>query len=224
MSSTRLTSRRLAIAGIVGPIVWWVLVAVNGAITPGYSHESDFISSLGGVGAPYAIPQQVNFVVFGGSIIALTLGIHYWFDKGHRPRVGTILLGIFGVGLILSGIFQENVAAPDSTTNILHDIVGIIAFIAGIIAITVIGRRFGRADQWPTMRFESIVVPVIVLLTFVVFMYSVTSEWAVIGLTQRAFIGVISLWLVVQASRLHRVAMDPVPELNHPTVREGEMV
>lgn len=44
--------RRLALAGVVGPVGWWLLVVVNAAIPPGYSHVVDFISTLGSVGRP----------------------------------------------------------------------------------------------------------------------------------------------------------------------------
>lgn len=198
--------RRLALAGVVGPIVWWLLVIVNGAITPGYSHFSDFISTLGAVGAPYAIIQQFNFAVFSGSILALMLGIHYWFGDGRRPRFGTLLLGVFGVGVFLAGVFPENPAAPDSSTNVLHNIVSIVAFVAGIAGVGLVSRRIGADGRWPSYRYEPTGTVVIVLVTFVVFIFGVFSESAFVGLTQRLFIGVMTLWVAGQSIRLYRLA------------------
>lgn len=209
MFNTKRTLRRLALAGIVGPIAWWLLIIVNGAITPEYSHFSDFISTLGAVGAPYAIIQQFNFAVFGGSILALTLGIHYWFGDGSRPRFGTLLLGVFGVGVILAGVFPENPAAPDSSTNVLHNIVSIVAFFAGIAGVGLVSRRIGADDRWPSYRYEPTGTVVIVLATFVAFILSVSGESAFVGLTQRLFIGVMTLWVVVQSVRLYRLVEAP---------------
>lgn len=204
MFKSKRTSRRLALAGIVGPIAWWLLVIVNGAITPEYSHLSDYISTLGAVGAPHAFVQVINFAVLGGAILALMLGIHYWFGDGRRPRFGTLLLGMFGFGVILAGVFPEDPAAPESLSNVLHNIVSIIAFVAGIGGIGLVSRRIGADSRWPSYRFEPIGTVVIVLVTFVVFIFSVFSSSAFVGLTQRLFIGVMTLWIVVQSLRLYR--------------------
>lgn len=209
MFETVLSSRRLALVGIAGPVTWWLLIIVNGAITPGYSHVSDFISTLGAVGAPYAAVQKVNFAVFGCSVLATTLGIHYWFDGWRRPRIGTVLLGIFGVGVVLAGVFPEDPASPDSTTNLLHNLVSTIAFIAGIGGVGLISRRIGIDDRWPSYRYELVWTVVIVFVTFVVFMSSVFSESAYVGLTQRVFIGVMTLWVVLQSYRLYRLSGAP---------------
>lgn len=195
--------RRLALAGIVGPLAWWLLIIVNGAITPGYSHVSDFMSTLGEVGAPYAIVQQLNFAVLGGSVLALMLGIHYWYGDGRRPRVGTILLGVFGIGVFLAGVFPANPTAPESMTNMLHDITGIIGFLAGIVAVGLVSRRISADDRWPSYRYEAIATFVIVLVTFVIFIF--TTESAIVGLTQRLWIGVMTLWVVMQSLRLYRL-------------------
>lgn len=209
MVPSNVTVRRLALAGILGPFVWWLLIVVNGAITPGYSHVSDFISTLGGVGAPYAIVQQINFAVLCGSILAFALGIHYWFGDGRRPRVGTILLGALAVCVLLAGVFPENSAAPDSTTNVLHNVFSTIGFIAGIAGIGLVSRRIGADDRWPFYRYELTGTLVVVLVTFVVFMSSVFSESAFVGLTQRLFIGVMTLWVVMQSLRLYRLVEPP---------------
>ena len=209
MFPSKLALRRLALAGIVGPIVWWLLIIVNGAITPGYSHVSDFISTLGGVGAPYAIGQQFNFAVLSGSILALAIGIHYWFGDGRRPRVGTVLLGILGVCVLLAGAFPENAAVPDSMTNVLHTASSMVGFIAGIGGISLVSRRVVADDRWPTVHYEVAGTVGIVLVTFVVSTFAVIIESAFLGITQRLLIGVMTLWLVMQSVRLYRLVDTP---------------
>lgn len=206
MFESSLTLRRLALVGMVGPVVWWLLIIINGAITPGYSHVSDFMSTLGGVGAPYAIIQRVNFAVLGGSILTLGLGLHRWFGDGRRPKVGTLLLGVFGIGVILAGVFPENTADPDSLTNVLHDVTGIIGFLGGIVGIALVSRRTSVDDRWPSYRFEAIGTVVIVVGTFVIF---IQSGEALVGLYQRLFIGVVTAWVVMQSYRLYRLVEAP---------------
>lgn len=211
MFETNLSSRRLALVGIVGPVLWWLLIIINGALTPGYSHLSDFISTLGAVGAPYASIQTINFAVLGGSILAVSLGIHSWFDTRRRPQVGTVLMGAFGVGVILAGVFPENPTAPESTVNILHNLVSTFAFVTGIVGISLISRRIGTDDRWPSYPYELTWTVVVVLVTFVVFMYSVFTESAYVGFTQRVFIGVMTLWVMVQSYRLYRLGGASAP-------------
>lgn len=205
MVESERTSRRLALVGIVGPVIWWALVIVNGAITPGYSHRSDLISELGAVGAPYATVQTVNFVVLGSSILEFALGVHLWFGDRGRPRVSTVLVGIFGVFVILAGVFPADVAAPDSTTTFRHNLVSTIAFVAGIAGASLLTRRTGMDDRWPSYPRELLWTVLIVVVTFVAFMYSLATDSAVVGLTQRGFIGVLSLWVVLQSYRLYGV-------------------
>lgn len=222
MFETTLPSRRLALVGIVGPVVWWLLILLNGALTPGYSHLGDFISTLGAIDAPYASIQQLNFAVFGGSILALSLGIHYWFDAGRRVRVGTVLLGTFGVGVVLAGVFPEDPAAPESTVNFLHNLVSTVAFVSGIVGVSLATRRIRNDDRWPSYPYELLWTVSVLLVTFVVFMYSVFTESAVVGFTQRAFIGVLSLWVVMQSYRLYRIlgpSASPDREENRPVPR-----
>lgn len=205
MFETTLPSRRLALVGIVGPVVWWLLILLNGALTPGYSHIGDFISTLGAIDAPYASIQKLNFAVFGGSILALSLGIHHWFDTGRRVRVGTVLLGTFGVGVVLAGVFPEDPTAPESTVNFLHNLVSTVAFASGTVGVSLVSRRIRNDDRWPSYPYEWLWTVAVVLVTFVVFMYSVFTESEVVGFTQRVFVGVLSLWVVMQSYRLYRI-------------------
>lgn len=204
MSTRDPTTRRLALLGAVGPVVWWLLVVVNGAVTPGYSHVGDFISTLGAVGAPYAVVQQVNFAVFGAAAAALAVGVHRYFGDGRRPRVGTLLLVVFAVGVFLSGPFQSNPAVPDSRTEFLHNLVGTIAFLGVVVAIPLVSRRLDADDRWPRYPYETVWTAVVVVATFAVFMATIESAW--LGLTQRLFVGAVSLWLAGQSYRLYRLA------------------
>lgn len=205
MFAPTLPSRRLALVGVVGPVVWWLLILLIGALTPGYSHVGDFISTLGAIDAPYAPIQQLNFAVFGGAILALSLGIHYWFDTGRRVRVGTVFLGTFGVGVVLAGVFPEDPTAPESTIHFLHNLVSTVAFVSGIVGVSLVSRRIRDDDRWPSYPSELLWTVSVVLVTFVVFMYSVFTESALVGFTQRVFVGVLSLWVILQSSRLYRI-------------------
>jgi hypothetical membrane protein len=196
--------RRLATAGVAGPLGFWVVLFGLGGLTPGYSPVDDYISTLGGVGAPYAVVQQGNFVLFGASILAFGVGLHRYFGDGRRPRAGTVFVGLLGLGILLAGPFQSDPAAPESKMNVLHDLVSTVAFVAGVMAVGLVSRRLDADDRWPRFRFETPVTVAVVLATFVGFAVTIDAAW--VGLTQRLMVGAVSLWVVVQSARLYRLA------------------
>ena len=49
-----------AICGIIGPILFWVMVIIESILRPGYSQSYNYVSDLG-VG-PFAIIQNINFI------------------------------------------------------------------------------------------------------------------------------------------------------------------
>lgn len=99
-------------------------------------------------------------------------------------------------------MFPERAAAPDSLTNVLPTITGTIGFLAGIIGVGLVTRRLAGDERWPSIRYETSGTVVMVLVTYTVF---IVSEAAVVGLTQRLFIGVITLWVVLLAYRRYRL-------------------
>lgn len=198
------TLRRLALAGVAGAIVFWLVVVVLGFVTPGYSVVSDFISTLGEVGAPYAVFQRVNFVILGAGVLSLAVGLHRFSRRNGRPSIAVILLGIMGIGIVGSGIFSANSVDPASTTNVLHDVFGIVGFFAGIIGISLLSRQLDRDERWARHRFTTIGTIVVVVGSFVVFIATTESLW--VGLTQRLFILVMTGWVAYHSFRLYQLA------------------
>lgn len=69
----------LAVAGIVGPVVFAVVAVAQGLIRPGYSLVAEPVVAL--VSGPSGWVQDVNFVVLGALVIACAIGLHL----GVRP-------------------------------------------------------------------------------------------------------------------------------------------
>src|SRR5262245_46047417 len=113
-------ARWLALAGVVGPILFVLGFTLAGFLRPGYSPISQAVSDLG-VG-PNAWLQNANFVLFGLLLITFASG----FYLGMRSVISRgwlvacfVLLILSGVGIINGGIFTE-----DPSTVILHWIGG----------------------------------------------------------------------------------------------------
>lgn len=199
------TLRMVSLIGIAGSVLFWIGVIVLGALTPGYSVVTDYISTLGAVDAPYAIIQRANFFVFGGSIIALAFGLFRWTRDGWRPSTGIVLIGIFGAGIIGAGLFQDNLANPSSTTAQVHQLVSSVAFVAALIGMPLTSWGFERSKRWPEYRYPitSFRLAIILIASLVIFRIGLDTWWA--GLAQRQFLLLLTGWIVCHAVSLYRL-------------------
>ena len=169
------TQRWLYLAGVAGPVVFWVTIAVLGFLTPGYSHVHDAISDLGAIGAPYGTVQQVNFVVLGLGVLAFCVAVHRQFRRGSRPWVGVVLVGLLGLlGAIGSGVFPVDPAEGAQLTDQLHGIGVIVGFHAGLVGIPLTSWRLSGRDGWPGYRSRSAVLAITagLVAAYAAFIYS----------------------------------------------------
>src|SRR5688572_30295106 len=88
--------RTLALAGIVGPIFFTVLVVVQGFLRPEYSHVKMPISAL--AAWPTGWIQTINFYVVGLLMIAFAVALHLGVQATRRGGTGFALLLMSGFG------------------------------------------------------------------------------------------------------------------------------
>lgn len=100
--ATRLCTR----AGIVGPVLFFVVFTIDGALTPGYSAWAEPISYL--ELGPAGWVQVANFIVLGVLLAAFAFA---FFRRvrgrlgGVSPAASTILLVVSGLGYVMAGLF-----------------------------------------------------------------------------------------------------------------------
>ena len=75
-----MTARTLALAGIIGPLLFITLVVVQGFLQPEYSHVVLPISAL--AAWPTGWIQNLNFYVAGALMMAFAYGLH----RSDKPR------------------------------------------------------------------------------------------------------------------------------------------
>lgn len=198
------TVRWLSVFGMVGPIVFWVVVFTLGFLTPGYSAVSDVVSLLGAVGAPYAVIQQVNFGVGGIGILAFAVGLDRRFREGWRPWIGVVLTAVLGIGLIGAGVFPLDPANPEAMTNLLHIRFALIISLAGLLGVPLTAWRIFQEEQWPgyESRYSVVGVTLLVVGSFILFFVS-NGAWR--GLGQRLFAGVLTGWIAYHSFRLYQL-------------------
>ncbi len=190
-----------ALCGVIAPVLFTIIVITLSLLRPGYSHVSQAISELGSVGAPNAIVQDGNFILLGLLIIAFAYGLHKGIGDGKGSRLGPILVAVFGaVAAIGDGIFP----LPGPLHQPLF-IVGVIAFMIGILIIT---RRLKRDTNWQGYRLYSLGTGVIAIVLFIVLLsYAISTNgggpW--FGALQRLFLAPLFLWIGVMAIHLLRL-------------------
>lgn len=195
------------IVSLVGILIWWMVATVLGFIWPTYSAVSDPISLLAAVGSPHAVVQQLNFYIFGASILIFAIGLLVWSDRGWRLLIGVPLLAVFGTGVILGGFFQFDPNDLQATTTRYHITISLVTFLSAIPAISITSWGLNHDSRWPSYRNRFVPFGIAVLATglLVVFMMSVTTLQE--GLTQRMFLLVLTGWIAYHSFKLHELVL-----------------
>ncbi len=197
--------RFLAICGIIAPIIFIIIVMIASLLRPDYSHLINFVSELGAVGAPYAIIQRINFVLTGILIVAFTFGLHRGIGDGKGSIIGPLLVAIFGLSAVMSGIFSTDIIQPGSFSDIMHSMSSAIGSVAAIIAFFIISERLEKDILWRPYRTFSIVIAIVAIIVSVAGV-GILGAVGTPGLGQRFFLAVLFLWIEVMAIRLFQIS------------------
>jgi hypothetical membrane protein len=203
-SSGSRTVQVAALGGILGPILFAVLVVVGGLVYGGYSHASQKVSELGVAGAASATLQDLNFVMLGVCVLGFSWALARVFGQ---PYLGPALVGYFGLVVAVHGLgLRCDVGCQGQTTSgLLHNITGLSGFVAAILGMLVLARRWREDANWQsharfTVRAAS--VALVGLVSFVI--TQATGTQAVAGLAQRVFVIALLTWIVITAWKLRR--------------------
>ncbi len=219
-------TRMLIAGGAIGPLLFVVVLLIEGATRPGYSawHNYGSSLSLGELGWM----QITNFLVCGLLALGFAIGLRQVFRTGRGSVWGPLLLGIFGLALIVAGLFvtDPSLGYPPGTHSsgaqtlhgIIHGVAGLVTFSALTFASFVMARRFAGDPEWKGWTLYSIVTGVLVISSFISSTaVSVLDERGVLpgsptGLLQR--IGIIAgwSWIAFLAIRLLSKMRSQVPE------------
>ncbi|SRR5229473_3264648 len=155
----RIIARPLLIAGVVGPPLFIGVFLVEGVTRPGYSAWRNFVSQLATGDGGWM--QTVNFLVCGALMLCFAIGLRLALDRGRASIAAPVLLGAFGLALIVAGIFVTDpalgypVGARDVHTmhGLIHGLAGLAAFTFLAAASFVMSWRFAgdlTSRRWAT--------------------------------------------------------------------------
>ncbi len=215
--SLRQTKTLLACGVDSGPLFY--IVAVAQMFTrSGFDirHHAISLLSLGDLGWI----QIANFIVTGVLAVMCAVGLRRLLHPGCGGTWGPLLIGVYGVGLILGGIFHPDPGlgfppgAPAGMPTamswhaVLHSIAFYTAFLSLIVACFVFARRFTSQGQrgWGIYCAATGVISPI----FIVLGSSVTSWagvlFAIAGVFAFGWVSVIAARLMTELSEVGPVA------------------
>jgi Protein of unknown function (DUF998) len=212
----------LLLCGVVGPPLFFVALLIEGATRPGYSAWRVAGSYL--ALSSQGWEQIANFVVCGLLCIAFAVGLQRTWRTGMASVWGPLLVGMFGLGLVIAGVFVTDPGwgyppgAPTTGSEQtwhgwVHGINGLLLFLVVLpAACFVLARRFAEYPQDRRWAIYSRVTGALVLFislplgTLVVPILENAGLPVVDGLIQRVEIFIGWAWLALVAMHLWREA------------------
>jgi hypothetical protein len=167
-----LSTRRLALFGSIGPVLFVVVAIVMTML------EWDFLHRLGWhlvqdssvpypsstAMGPYGRLQTFNFIQVGLSIIATAVGL--WRTVQPRPRVGIGFVALAGAAIVLAMFTTDgSTNAPTTWHGTIHSLAFILKLFATLLASLALAIQLRNNDQWKAVARVSIAVPILIIGT-----------------------------------------------------------
>lgn len=197
--------------GVIGAVLFVTVFLLDGATRPGYRPTDHPVSALS-LGARGWL-QTANFVVTGLLMVAAAVGVRMVWQTGRGALLVPVLLGVFGVALLLSGVFRMDPmrgyppGAPHGTPEDLsrahrwHDNAGLLVFTSLPAACFASAWRFADEPAAGWAIYSAVAGAIFVVLFF---RFGVAWERASpgAGLLQRLTIVVGWSWVALVCSKL----------------------
>jgi len=121
--------------------------------------------------------------------------------------LGPTLIGLFGLSSsIANGLLPCDLGCQGETTiGLLHNMTGLAGFIAAILGMFVLAKRWRDDPMWRShVGFTRAVMFVAIGgLGWFIATQALDAQ-SLAGIAQRTFVGALLLWIAVTAARLHR--------------------
>lgn len=193
--------RVLALGGIIGPILFTIVVIIGASLRPNYNHLHEFMSALGASETPNE--HLMNFLGFlpTGLLMALfgfSLFMYLGVSKSFLSMVGSILIVLFGFGMITAGIYSCDAGCFESVTKegIIHGQVSAMTFPSVILGILLLGISFRKQVAFRKFMWYTLISAVLAGV-FMVNMIGTFETRTFTGLWQRLLLFTVFTWSAV---------------------------
>lgn len=199
-------TKGLALAGVFGPVVYLLTIAIAGLLRPGYSPIHQAASDLGVGQNAWLLNGAgiLNFLLLMAWLVAFWRRSRTVLTPGWR-RLSTALLALPPLGFAVASIFTE---APATVT--VHWMVGAnLGLLGPIVAFAVTGVALRQHHRWRAWGnytlLASLATAIIVGITFFVFApHTPIASAKLGGIMERVAIIEILAWYVIAGWLLAR--------------------
>jgi hypothetical protein len=121
--------------------------------------------------------------------------------------MGSLLVGVYGLGAIVVAIFPtDRVDDPSdlaslSPVGMVHTGAALVSFVCMIVGMFVLTRTFRLEPRWRLSSWWMVLFPGAALSLLVV-----QSEGPWVGIMQRLLVGAIAAWIIVVAVRIRAIS------------------
>lgn len=197
-----------ALAGVVGPIVFWGILITLGRTQSGYNASQTDISQLA-LGANGWV-QTANFIVFGALIIAFEGAVQRAIAPGRVWGAVNILALGCGCGLLLIAVFPTDRVGTWTIRGAIH--LGVVTTLAVLLPLSclVTAAHIRRDRAWRGYALFSVVVGALTTSLTAVLLLVWSGLWRAshpwLGLYERIAFALPCVWMEVVALRLLRLS------------------
>ncbi len=202
-----MNNKLIAIAGILGVVLFVVASILGGFQFDDYNPVKQFISETMAVGTPYGeklrylgyIPSGILFTIFAISIIKV-------FPSHKFIKIGFWSVAIFyGVATIIVGIFPCDVGCNKewinpSLSQLIHNLTGFFTYIFVPFSIFLIGIGLSKYEELVALSKVAFLTGGMSFVFVMILLSSPLSDYA--GLLQRIIETLFIIWVVACSIKL----------------------
>src|SRR5919112_3396408 len=116
---------------------------------------------------PYGFLLTAADIGLSLAALALAFGLYLGIAPRGRSYVGLFLLALYGVSVLLAGIFPIDVGGEATTFGTIHNIVGNIAFFGFPIGVILLSLGMAKDERWRSFRRSALALSLVVVLTVI---------------------------------------------------------
>jgi hypothetical membrane protein len=200
---SELTTKWLAICGVIAVVIDVPFTIGMGALDPQYSHSRQYVSELGAVGRPYAAVFNTWCVVYG----FLYAGFAVALGRVLNSRVVMIGLLLIAANSAVSGVFPCDPGCAGQTPAArVHMFNGYVGFAATIVAPLFAWTAMKERAAWRGYRALTLasVIALVVATAWLAACQFTGREHAgcPVGAAQRLVMGIQYVWITAMAVRV----------------------
>ena len=196
----------LAVVGIVGPILFWVLLLLAQSLHPGYNPWENSVSRL--IFGQFGWLQTVNFGLLTLFTAAFGVAVYLCIAKSFVGRLASLLLVLMGLAQLLTTLFRVDVnpLGPKSLAYSIHNWVFIISAGSFPFGALLLVPSLWSDKRWRPFAYTTIAAVVADLSLELLWLVSrpfqphLIDPW--FGVYERILLSIPLAWMIIISIRL----------------------